>query len=174
MLRGTSGPIPQSNNPMHIFMMSMFGNPTNYIPPNQNNQSQYFPNYSNFQNNPPQNIQNNIYPGINDDSWKVGYTAYNPLKRVNTGEPMKLNCIFKTTQGQSFNIPFSEERTVEDLILTFFRRVDREILFKEGGIAFLYNAEKMEYHNQQKIKQFFKTNFNPVIMVIDIKNLIGA
>ena len=91
---------------------------------------------------------------INFDSWKTGYTASikeenNPIQTTSK----MYNCVFKTSEGRKFNIPFNEDRTVEDLILTFFRRVDREVLFKEGGIAFLYNAAKMGYHDKNPIKK---------------------
>jgi hypothetical protein len=72
------------------------------------------------------------------------------------------------------NILFSPERTVEDLILTFFRRLDQEDLFTKGGVAFIYNALQFSYHTKEKVKNFFKYNTNPAIMVVDVNNLIGA
>ena len=138
-------------NPMEIFMISVFGNPF-------------------FNNNPY--MGNNVY---NNDYWKNGYNI-GPLNNIpqKPAQNQMYNSVFKTTEGFKFNIPFSGTRTAEDLILTFFRRVDKENLFKEGGIAFLYNASTIEYHCPKKISEIFKTNLSPVIMVIDVQGLIGA
>ena len=69
---------------------------------------------------------------------------------------------------------FNYGRTVEDLIHTFFKRVDQEDLFTKGGIAFVYNATQIDYHLQRKVEEFFKYNSNPTVMVLDVNNLIGA
>ena len=112
---------------------------------------------------------------LNIDSWKTIYTASTndePNQKQNV--PQMYNCIFKTSEGRKFVIPFKESRTAEDLILTFFRRVDKENLFQEGGIAFLYNASLIDYHDKSPIKNIFRFNLYPAIVVIDIRGLIGA
>ena len=114
-------------------------------------------------------------PNFGNNSWMMGYTAFTKDDASQTQvQPQMYNVVFKTSQGQKFNIPFSENRTVEDLIETFFKRVDREELFKKGGIAFLYNAAQVEYHDKNKIKQIFRINSHPVVIAIDVKGLIGA
>ena len=143
---------PGQLNPMKVFMTSVFGN---------------------------QNI--NPYMGYNvynNDFWKNGYNI-GPLNNFpqQPAQNQMYNCVFKTTEGFNFNIPFSGQRTIEDLILTFFRRVDQEQLFTQEGnsrIAFFYNASKIEYHCKKKVTENFKTNISPVIMVIDEQGLIGA
>ena len=145
---------PGGLNPMKVFMTSVFGNP----------------NYNGYMGN---NLYNN-----NNNFWKNGYNVapLNNRPQQPTQNQM-YNCVFKTTEGFSFNIPFSGTRTVEDLVLTFFRRVDQEQLFTQEGrsrIAFFYNASKIEYHSQKKVTENFKTNISPVIMVIDEQGLIGA
>ena len=116
-------------------------------------------------------------PGMNNfgNNWMMGYTAFN--KDVATQipvNPQMYNVVFKTSVGQKFNIPFSENRTVEDLIETFFKRVDREELFQKNEIAFLYNAAQIKYHDKSKIKQIFRINNHPIVIAIDVKGLIGA
>ena len=116
-------------------------------------------------------------PGMNNfgNNWMMGYTAFN--KDVATQipvNPQMYNVVFKTSVGQKFNIPFSENRTVEDLIETFFKRVDREELFQKSEIAFLYNAAQIKYHDKSKIKQIFRINYHPTVIAIDVKGLIGA
>ena len=76
--------------------------------------------------------------------------------------------------SQLINILFDYGKTVEELILTFFRRVDRENLFTEGGVAFLHNAMEINFHNKTKIEDFFPKYTNPTILVMDVNNLIGA
>ena len=112
---------------------------------------------------------------LNIDSWKTAYIAStNDVFKQNQIVPHMYNCVFKTSKGSQFNITFKDSRTVEDLILTFFRRVDKENLFNEDRIAFLYNATKIEYHDKSPIKNIFRYNFSPTIMALDIGELIGA
>ena len=138
------------SNPMQLFMSAMFAGPDNF-------------------NNPSTQI-------INNNSWMSGYTASQniPIKNI-PHDHMMYNCIFKATQGQQFNIPFSEERTVEDLIKTFFKRVDLEEEYAHPDkLVFLYSAQKINYNEKKSIKDYFRTNSHPSIMVIDVQNLIGA
>ena len=154
-------------NPMQIFMSQLFGN-------NQMNNA-FTNNQMNFGGN---------------NNWRCGYTAannfQNPMVNLNQnnniynfnfqpqGQDLKLNFVFKTSQGMRFNLLFNYGRTVEDLIHTFFKRVDKEDLFTKGGVAFVYNATQINYHSQNKVEEFFKYNSNPTIMVLDVNNLIGA
>ena len=118
-----------------------------------------------------------INPGGNQN-WRGDYNLNfnqnqnnpNPLQNQNN----KMNIVFRTSNGKLFNILFDPERTIEDLILTFFRRVDREELFTKGGVAFVHNALQFSYHTKDKVRNFFKPNQTPTIMVLDVHNLIGA
>ena len=114
-------------------------------------------------------------PNFGNNSWMMGYTAFTKDDASQTQvQPQMYNVVFKTSEGQKFNIPFSENRTVEDLIETFFKRVDREELFQKSEIAFLYNAAQINYHDKSKIKQIFRINYHPTVVAIDVKGLIGA
>ena len=116
-----------------------------------------------FQNQ-PMNLGGNA-------NWQGAYTGImNPNQIQNNSFNMnqgnKLNIIFKPTSGaKPINILFDYGKTVEELILTFFRRVDRENLFTEGGVAFLHNAMEINFHNKTKIEDFFPKYTNPTILV---------
>ena len=125
-------------NPMQqMFMFPFMGNNMNNMPFQQMNvggNSNWMQLYS-INNN---NNQNNINPIQLDYS--------------------KFNCVFKTSNGKTFNLLFNAGRTVEDLILTFFKRVDQEDLFTKKGISFVYNfngAEKSIFHNNFKINKIY-------------------
>lgn len=115
--------------------------------------------YTGLMNNQNMNMNQNIN------------TSFNPMQ--NQGN--KMNLIFKTTSGNTpINILFDPEKTVEELIHIFFLRVNREDLFQNGGVHFLHNASKIDYHLKTKVKDYFRTSINPTIMVMDVNNLIGA
>ena len=161
----------QDNNAMTIFMMSVFGNdycntqyPNNF---NFNNNNYNF----NYQNN--NNANNNAYY---NNSWKQGYIVnIRPANTPKKPTPDQMyNCVFKTTQGFTFNIPFSAKRTIKDLVETFFKRVDREDLINKNVITMLFNAAKIPFESKDKIISLFRNNINPIIMVLDVQNLIGA
>ena len=140
-------------NPMQqMFMFPFMGNNMNNMPFQQMNvggNSNWMQFYSINNNN-----QNNINPIQLDYS--------------------KFNCVFKTSNGKTFNLLFDAGRTVEDLILTFFKRVDKEDLFKKKGVSFVYNTAQLDYNSKINVENLFKQNLNPVIMVLDVNNLIGA
>ena len=120
-----------------------------------------------------------------NNNWMGSYTGIMTPKQIqninNSYNPFnqdtKMNILFRTSNGKIFNILFDREKTVEELIQTFFRRVDQENLFQqgqEGGITFVHNALPFDYHVKAKVKEFFKVNTTPTIMVLDVNNLIGA
>ena len=86
-----------------------------------------------------------------------------------------MNFVFETSSGtKPVNILFNKGRTVEDLIKTFFKRVDKENLFTEGGVSFIHNATPINFNEKSTIENFFKYKSFSIIMVIDVNNLIGA
>ena len=106
-------------------------------------------------------------------NWTQGYSINN---NMNNQIPINntYNCIFKTSNGKKFAILFNSGKTVADLILTFFKRVDQEDLYEKGGISFIYNTEQLDYNLQTKVENLFKLSGSPIIMVLDVNNLIGA
>ena len=116
-----------------------------------------------------------------NSNWSAGYTGViNPNQvqnniQFNPNQGNKMNFIFKTSSGtKPITILFDYGRTVEDLIQTYFKRVDREELFQKGGVAFVHNALQLDYHIKEKVEKFFQRNMVTTIMVLDVNNLIGA
>ena len=115
-----------------------------------------------------------------NSNWQDVYTGImnpnqiqNNSSNINQGN--KMTIIFKLTSGaKPISILYDYGKTVEELILTFFKRVDKENLFNEGGVAFLHNAMEINYHNKTKIEDFFPKYAIPTILVMDFHNLIGA
>ena len=174
-----------NQNAMEVFMMSVFGSDyynTKYLNNNKfnnnnyNNNNNFNNNYNNF--NHFINYNQNPYMNneiTNNDFWKHGYNTQSQQNiPQNPSNDQIYNCVFKTTQGFTFNIPFNAQRTTEDLIQTFFKRVDREDLFGKGAVFFLHNASRINHSSKQPIIKLFKTNISPIIMVSDVQNLIGA
>ena len=124
-------------------------------------------------NNNIMNADNNI--GQNDQLGMVYGSGGNIMKGNLGGKNKKINVTFKTTNGLITNLTIDTEKTINDLILIYLKRVDRTNLFKEdSGILFLQNAKKMNIFDKTKIKDFFGDFSQVIIMVNDVKNLIGA
>ena len=115
-----------------------------------------------------------MYPQMNMfgiNPWMLPYfnTQNNTMTPVGT-----INFVFKTSNGKTFTLLFNTGRTVEELILTFFRKIDQEYLFYQGGVTFVFNTYHIDYHSKVKVEHFFKFQNHPIIMVLDVNNLIGA
>ena len=148
---------------------------------NMNMNNNMFMNNMNMNNNMLMNnkYMNNINNNMNfqqfggNSNWKQGYSTNNNISNqipVNN----TYNCLFKTSNGKIFTLLFNSGRTIADLILTFFKKIDQEDLYKKGGITFIYNTEKLSYNSQANVENVFKVTGTPIIMVIDVNNLIGA
>ena len=127
----------------------------------------------NFQNQ-PMNFGGNanwaqLYTGFNNDN------NQNMVNQFIPGNQGKINFVFKISNGNKpVNILFDRGRTVEDLIKTYFMRVNKEDLFEKGGVSFIHNATPIDFHEKSKVEEFFHNNAYSIIMVIDINDLIGA
>ena len=89
------------------------------------------------------------------------------------------NIIFKTTQGVTTYVLINSEESIGKLLLKYLTRIGRQDLIIEnpnnlGKICFLYNAYQLKFNDNTKIKDFFKGNPNPKVVVNDVDNLIGA
>ena len=116
-------------------------------------------------------------PGMNiggNENWVNGYNTNN---QVNNNQVLgnKISCIFKTTQGVTRNIPIDPDKTISELIRTYFNRIGKPELFdKKNELCFLYNATRLDFNSQTKVGDFFGLNSFPNILVNDVHNLIGA
>ena len=140
---------------------------------NQIQQMFMFPFVGNNMNNMP--FQQMNVGGNNN--WMQTYNINNnsPINiNPNQLDYSKFNCVFKTSNGKTFNLLFNAGRTVEDLILTFFKTIDREDLLQEKIFLFLYNAKELDYHSKMNVKKLFEENLNPTIIALEVDDLIGA
>ena len=125
-----------------------------------------------FQNN---NNPNSFFNHGGNHSWKGDYNLSNNQNQNNfqsnpyQNQDNKMNIVFRTSNGKNFNSMFYNCYS-----LTIFKRVDQEELFTKGGVAFVHNALQFSYHTKDKVKNFFRYNQTPTIMVLDVNNLIGA
>ena len=125
------------------------------------------------------NMGNNIMQGMNMQNDDIFGMVYGSGQNMNQGNlaPFqdKTNIFFKTTGGLSTMLTVDIDKPLSYAILIYLKRVNREYLYKENsGILFIYNAQKINIYNDTPIGLFFGGLQTPVIMVNDVKNLIGA
>ena len=148
------------------------------------------------------NIQNMVFPrmkgmqmnmnlqGINmgeeEEDWIYGYKItldQNHINEKNNSlnslpQTNNINCIFKTTQGVLTNVSINPEKTMNELIEIYLKKVGKYKLNMDyngyNRFAFLYNANKIHLYDKITVKNFFKNSINPIIIVNDIQNLLGA
>ena len=139
-----------------------------------------------FGNQMPNNCMPMNFGG--NDNWMMGYNAgmnfpnFQPNMNMNMNNnmgfqmppPNKVNIVFKTTQGLITNVLVDFGTLVKDALLLYLKRVGRPDLYKENsGIFFLHNAQKVNLNDNTFIENFDR-QINPVIIVNDVQNLIGA
>ena len=117
---------------------------------------------------------NNIIPR-NDFNISLEQNKENNVDEVGS----KIRIIFKTTYGAITNIIFDANDSVSNLLKTYLKRISRPELISslmEGGnkIVFLYNVNPLKINDTTKVKDIFKNDSNPKIVVYDVHNLIGA
>ena len=119
-------------------------------------------------------LSNNFFP-ITD--WKgiyntqnISLTQFAPQKH----NEIKINIIFKTNSGRTINIVIDAEKTISELIQTFFKRIGRPELFDRVNYYFIHQAKIIHFNDKTKIINYFIGYQNPVIFANDVGNLIGA
>ena len=147
-----------------MFQQNMFGNNPNY-------------NWM-FFGNPMMNANNNSINGMNigGNNWNNVYeSSLNYQNQQQNSFIDKINLVFKSTAGLKMNVFVDVGTSISDAILLFLKRCGRTELFKpNSGIYFLCNAKKLNIYDKTKIENICANQFNPVIMVNDAQNLIGA
>ena len=118
-------------------------------------------------------------PGMNiggNEKWANAYMTNTNAANINNQVLGNMkSCVFKTTQGVIRNIQIDNDKTISELVRTYFNRVGKPELFnKKNDICFLFNASKLDFNSQTKVGDFFGLNSFPTILVNDVKNLIGA
>ena len=104
------------------------------------------------------------------------YNFYEQFENLIPKQPdySKYNCVFKIDNWTNVTLLINAGKTVEDLILTFFKTIDREDLLQEKIFLFLYNAKELDYHSKMNVKKLFEENLNPTIIALEVDDLIGA
>ena len=120
---------------------------------------------------------NSYYKNVN--LIQTGFRNYNFYEQFENLIPKqpdysKYNCVFKIDNWTNVTLLFNAGKTVEDLILTFFKTIDREDLLQEKIFSFLYNANELDYHSKIKVEKLFEKNLNPTIIALEVDDLIGA
>ena len=141
-----------------MFQQNMIGNMPNNnwmffgMPLNMNNWTNVYENSLNFQN--IQNQQQNFYNNNNNNM---------------------INIIFKSTAGLKMNVLVDPGTSLCDAILLFLKRCGKTELFKpDSGIYFLFNTRSLNIYDKTKVFNVCGGQTNPVVLVIDAHNLIGA
>ena len=73
----------------------------------------------------------------------------------------KYNVTFKTVKGKVNNLVADLDITIEELLNKYIN----EIYGPAKGLVFLYNANKIKRNEQRTVKDFFRLNDNPIIIV---------
>jgi hypothetical protein len=89
-----------------------------------------------------------------------------------------INIDFKTTQGVKHTILINSEESIGTLLVKYFIKIGQAELISSNlnsnKICFIYKATPLKLNDNTKIKDFFLDNKNPIIIVNDVNNLIGA
>ena len=85
----------------------------------------------------------------------------------------KMNVLFRTNVGRNINLIIEQEKSIHELILAFFKKINNLDL-NEDDVYFIYNAHKINYNDETKLRDYFRMASQPIIYVNDTRNLIGA
>ena len=107
-------------------------------------------------------IDNNIYSNEKNNNNK---------SLISYGDDSKLNIGFSLSTGLKTFLTCEKDITVEKLIQLFFQKFNYDFNNFDENIAFLYNSQKLDVHNQEKIINIFHNN--SLITVIDTQNLLS-
>ena len=141
---------------------------------NKQIENNFLNNNYNILSNTMLGFQYQIYP----NGWMSIYkqnSFYQNNFMLNNMSKGKTNIIFKTTRGTALNIIIDYEKTVRELIQLYFKRLGKPELYdRPSDIYFLFNANRLNYSDQTSVKKFFSSASYPMIMVNDLRDLIGA
>ena len=136
---------------------------------NNNNNQNIFPNYnalikvdySKYDNNPP---MGELF--LNDNNPIIYIRDVN-----NSIKPF--NITFKTGNGNTFKIFINLKKKVEHLLIKFLDEIHHpEFIDRNDKIQFLYRAQQIPFGDKTTLRDYFKNDNNPVIVVLDINNYL--
>ena len=106
----------------------------------------------------------------NDEELLKGYQ-----KPIPEPSPTKQKIIFKTSQGVTTELEVDPLITIDELLKNYLKRVGREDLIgdKKGSIVFIFNGCQVKFGDKTTVKENFKDNKFPEIVVFDDNCLIS-
>ena len=112
-------------------------------------------------------------------NWMMVYTMCNnrtfPFPSMEEKNTRKRNIIFRTNKGRTNNIIIEEDKTIQDLFIIYFKKINKpELINRERDIYFIYNASKIDIHEKRTVGEYFKFSLQPIIYANDVGDLIGA
>ena len=111
---------------------------------------------------------------IDSDSHSSDSSIEDKVKKEINLNNKKINITFKTTLGARLFFLFDENISISMAIKTFLERIKKPELIHSDNICFVHNAQKIDTRDNRCLKDIFIGNMNPVIIVSDITNMIGA
>ena len=110
---------------------------------------------------------------LSNNDWRCVYNINNTNLFTNSQiQEKKMNVIFKTSNGRNINLVIEIEKTIKELIIAFFKRINQEP--NQSDICFIYNSSNLNFNDNTKLNYFFSMNPQPIIYANDVRNLIGA
>ena len=106
-----------------------------------------------------------------ESNWMLVYRTNSQFE--NKLNEAKMNVLFRTNVGRNINLIIEQEKTIQELILAFFKKINNLDL-NEDDVYFIYNAHKINYNDETKLRDYFRMASQPIIYVNDTRNLIGA
>ena len=106
-----------------------------------------------------------------ESNWMLVYRTNSQFD--NKPNEAKMNVLFRTNVGRNINLIIEQEKTIQELILAFFKKINNLDL-NEDDVYFIYNAHKINYNDETKLRDYFRMASQPIIYVNDTRNLIGA
>ena len=85
----------------------------------------------------------------------------------------KINISFKTSRGFNKNIIVDYGTSICDMIKKYFNEIGKPELFGNKDICFIYNARKLNPHDNSKVENFFPFLTDKIILINDLLGLIS-
>ena len=81
--------------------------------------------------------------------------------------------IFKTTSQYEIQVIIETDKTMEQLIKLYFETIEKQYLFGDEKIVFIWNAEAIPHDSKNLIKNYFNKRYEGnVILIYDLDNKI--
>ena len=119
-------------------------------------------------------IQKNVYNNDSfDQSTKMlsNEPSFSSLKT--TQKKNVINIIFETTAQYKVDIEIEYEKTMEELIKLYFKKINRLDLYGDKNIVFLYSGKVIKHNSKDIIRNYFekkKSHYGNKIIINDILN----